>query len=409
MPAGFPLIQSLIDDHIELYRDLHAHPELSMQEERTARIITERLQKLGAEPQRCGGTGVVGVIRNGAGPVVAFRADIDGLPLKEQTGKPYASTETGTLPDGTEVPVMHACGHDSHATAALSMAAHMAENKNVWSGTLVMVFQPGEEIAAGSAALVADGIWDTFPKPELLLGQHLSALPEGHIQTRPGHAMALADSWKVTVKGVGAHGSQPHRSVDPIVQAAFMITRLQTVVSREVNPVIPAVVTVGTISGGLKENIIAPEATFTLNIRTVEEEARAEVLDKIRRILKGEAAASGAPEPVIEELYRFPRCYNDPEATGPVLQALADELGEHAVNGDSPLRMGSEDVGRLADTIGVPMVFWWFGGHDPEDFESDAAPAANHSPHFAPNDLRVVRAGTRSALAAVLSRLGTSE
>lgn len=406
MPAGVALDQAILDDHVELYRDLHSHPELSMQEERTVRIITERLERIGAEPQRCGGTGVVGVLRNREGPVIAFRADIDGLPLKEDTGKPYASTATGHLPDGTEVPTMHACGHDSHVAGALSMAAHMAAHKDAWSGTLVLIFQPGEETASGSAAMVADGIWSRFPKPELLLGQHLAALPEGHIQTRPGHAMALADSWRVTVKGVGAHGSQPHRSVDPIVQAAYMITRLQTVVSREVNPVVPAVVTVGTISAGLKENIIASEAVFTLNIRTVDEESRVEVLDRVRRILTAEAEASGAPAPEIEELYRFPRCYNGPDVTPAVVAALAEELGEDAVDGDAPLRMGSEDVGRLGDSIGVPMVFWWFGGHDPADFDGDASPAANHSPHFAPVDTRVVRAGTRAGLAAVLSRLG---
>ncbi|NLS10468.1 amidohydrolase [Nesterenkonia sp. MY13] len=405
MPQGIPLDQAILDKHLEVYHDLHANPELSMQEQRTAEVITGHLQALGANPQPCGGTGVVGVIENGPGPVVAFRADIDGLPVKEDTGLPYASTATGRLPDGTEVPTMHACGHDTHITAALSMAAHLVANRQAWSGTLVLIFQPGEETAAGSAAMLADDIWQKIPVPEIVLGQHVSNLPEGHIHTRPGHAMALADSWRVTVHGEGAHGSRPHDSIDPITQAAYMITRLQTVVSRETNPSIPAVVTVGTISGGLKENVIAAQAEFTLNIRTVDEESRELVLSRIRRILEAEAAASGAPAPTVEELYRFPRCYNSPELTPQVVAALAAELGEEAVNGEADRRMGSEDVGRFADDLGIPQVFWWFGGHDPASF-AEGTPAGGHSPFFAPEDTRVVRAGTRAAMAAVLSQLG---
>lgn len=403
MPLGIALDQTILDEHLEIYRDLHAHPELSMQEERTARVITQHLEKLGANPQRCGGTGVVGVVDNGEGPVVAFRADTDGLPVKEDTGLPYASTATGTLPDGAEVPTMHACGHDSHVTSALSMAAHLVANKAVWSGTLVLIFQPGEETAAGSAAMIADGLWEKVPRPDIVLGQHVSNLPEGHIQTRPGHAMALADSWKVTVHGQGAHGSRPHDSIDPIAQAAYMITRLQSVVSRELDPTTPAVVTVGTISGGLKENVIAAEAEFTLNIRTVAEDSRELVLSRVRRVLEAEAAASGAPTPTVEELYRFPRCYNDPAATPGVVDALCAEFGPDAVQGDAPRRMGSEDVGRFGDDLGVPMVFWWFGGHDPSCFEN-GTPAGGHSPFFAPEDTRVVRAGSRAAISAVLSQ-----
>ena len=404
MPS-LPLTPGTLPEYVELYRHLHAHPELSMQEQQTAELITRRLAAVGADPKPCGGTGVVGVLRNGDGPVIAWRADTDGLPVLEQTGLPYASTATGILPDGAEVPVMHACGHDSHTTAGLALVELLATNRDLWAGTLVAIFQPGEETAAGAVAMVDDGLWDLAPRPEVVLGQHSTALPRGRVQIKAGDAMAMADSWRVTLHGRGSHGSQPQRSIDPVVMAAHAITRLQTVVSRETSPLTPAVVTVATIHAGLKENVIPSEAELTLNIRTTEPTSRERVLAGVRRIIEAEAAASGAPAPSIDVLYRFPRLYNDPAHTAHVATALRAGLGDDAVEEMTTIRMGSEDVGYLGDSIGVPTVYWFFGGHDPQTYDEATTPGG-HSPFYAPGDGGIVETGIRAALSAVLAYLG---
>lgn len=365
----------------ETYRHLHRNPELSMQEHRTAEFIERRLDEIGIEHFRCGGTGVVGIHRNGDGPVVGFRADSDGLPIQEDTGADYASTATGELADGTTVPVMHGCGHDTHVSSALATAALMARQTDGWSGTIVWLFQPGEETAAGAAAMVADGLWDRAPKPEVVFGQHVfPSVPSGSIAVSRGTAMALADSLRVTVFGTQSHGSQPQNAIDPIVLGAHMVTRLQTIVSRELAPQEPAVVTCGTFHAGLKENIIPDRAEFTLNIRTLTEESRNRVLPAITRIVNAEAEASAAPQPQIEEIYRFPRLYNDPERTEHVIAALRAELGDDRIV-EVPPAMGSEDFGWLADSIGVPCVFWFFGGFAAEN----TSPPVNHSPFFLPD------------------------
>ncbi|NKX53109.1 amidohydrolase [Arthrobacter mobilis] len=383
------------------YRHLHTHPELSMQEHRTAEFIAAELAALGVEHFRCGGTGVVGILRNGDGPVVAFRADTDGLPIAEDTGLDYASRDTGTLADGTIVPVMHGCGHDTHVAALLAAARVLARHTNAWSGTVVLLFQPGEETAAGAAAMVEDGLWDRAPRPEVVLGQHVMPLQAGTINISTGTAMAMADALRVTVYGKQSHGSQPQAGIDPIVLGAHIITRLQTIVSRELDPTTPAVVTSGTFHAGLKENIIPDRAEFTLNIRTFEQETRDQVLAAIRRIVSAEAAASAAPEPTVEEIYTFPRCYNDPQTTAGIAAALRAELGQDNVV-DAPPLMGSEDFGHLADSIGVPSVYWMFGG-----FDLAAGPAPmNHSPFFGPVMEPTLSTGARAAVAALLSRLG---
>jgi len=383
-----------------LYRHLHAHPELSMQENATAARIEAELDAMGVENFRCGGTGVVGTITNGAGPVVAFRADTDGLPIAEATGVDYASTARGVLDDGTEVPVMHGCGHDTHVTAALTMARVLLRERDRWSGTLVLVFQPGEETAAGARAMIDDGLWDRAPRPEVVLGQHVMPLRAGHVNYSRGNAMAMADSLKVTIFGKQSHGSQPQNSIDPIVIGAHTVARLQTIVSRELGPLRPAVVTVGTFHAGLKENIIPDRAEFTLNIRTFEEPVRTQVLAAVRRIVSAEAAAGAAPEPMVEELYSFPRCHNDPDATDRVAAALRRVLGDAHVHEQQPL-MGSEDVGHLADSIGVPQVYWMFGGFDGPAEEMPV----NHSPFFAPVPEPTLATGTAAALTAVLAYL----
>lgn len=389
----------------DLYRNLHANPELSMQEYRTSALIQNELEKAGIETFLCGGTGVVGILRNGEGPVVAFRADIDGLPIKEETGLPYASSATGVLADGTEVPVMHGCGHDVHAATLLTAAKLLAGAKEHWAGTVVLIFQPGEETAAGARAMVEDGLWNKAPKPEVVYGQHVMPGLAGTLQYATGHTMTQADSWKVTLQGRQSHGSQPQDAIDPIVLGAHIITRIQTIVSREIDPRRAAVVTVGTFHAGLKENIIPAHAEFTLNIRTFDDEVRSTVLKALRRIIRAEADASNAPEPVIEELYTFPRNYNDPRATADVVKALQQELGEGNVKEVEPL-MGSEDFGVLAETIGVPSVFWFLGGHLEETMAADPMPV-NHSPFFAPVLEPTLSAGVQAATAAILSKVGT--
>ncbi|MER2136368.1 MAG: amidohydrolase [Arthrobacter sp.] len=387
----------------ELYRTLHAAPELSMQEHGTAALIEEHLEALGISSFRCGGTGVVGVLANGEGPVAAFRADTDGLPIPEHTGLPYASTARGRLADGTEVPVMHGCGHDTHVTALLTTAKLLSRSRDSWAGTVVFLFQPGEETAAGAAAMVQDGLWEKAPKPDVVLGQHVMPGLAGTIQYASGNAMTQADSWKVTLHGRQSHGSQPQDSVDPIVLGAHIITRIQTIVSRELDPRRAAVVTVGTFHAGLKENIIPDRAEFTLNIRTFDDGVRAHVLDALRRIIAAEAAASAAPDPEIEELYTCPLNYNDPDQTTEVMAAMRVALGEDQVSEVAPL-MGSEDFGHLAQSIGVPSVYWFFGGHSAETLEADRVPM-NHSPYFAPVLEPTLSTAVEAALVSLLSRL----
>ncbi|WGD37414.1 amidohydrolase [Lysinibacter sp. HNR] len=403
---GVEVADTFIDEHVDRYVYLHQNPELSSQEFRTAEYIESRLTELKIENFRCGATGVVGVIRNGEGPTVAFRADTDGLPIREETGFSYASTQTGELPDGSTAPVMHGCGHDTHITSALALAQYLVTNPHAWAGTVVLIFQPAEETAAGAMAMIDDGLWNRAPRPAVVLAQHVLPFEAGKIVIREGHMASLADSWKVTVRGVGAHGSQPDQSIDPVVLAAYMVTRLQTVVSREVPSHTSVVVTVGTFHAGLKENIIPAEAVFSINVRTPEEETRTRVLAAIRRIILAEAEASGAPEPLIEEINRFPRCYNDPAQTRVVTQALQDAFGGDSVI-NAPLGAGSEDAGWLSDAIGVPGVYWAFGGFSPEKFADGRPPAVNHSPLFGPDPRLAITHGIAAALAGVLAYVGS--
>ncbi|MFF2244350.1 amidohydrolase [Arthrobacter sp. NPDC058130] len=389
----------------KLYRHLHANPELSMQEHRTARLISDHLIAIGAETFSCGGTGVVGVLRNGVGPVVGFRADIDGLPIKEETGLDFASQATGALADGTQVPVMHGCGHDMHITAALTAAALLAGATDAWSGTLVFLFQPGEETAAGAQSMVDDGLWNRAPKPEVIYGQHVMPSLAGTVSISRGTAMAMATSWKVTVRGRQAHGSQPQEAIDPIVLGAHILVRLQTIVSRELDPMQSAVVTIGTFHGGLKENIIPAMAEFTLNVRTFDQKVHEAVLASIRRIIRAEAEASSAPPPEIEELYSFPLCYNDPTATDQLIQEFRVMIGEEEVR-EIPPMMASEDFGTLATAISVPSVYWTFGGYTAETLKADGHIAGNHSPQFAPALEPTLSTGVRAAMTAILSKVG---
>ncbi len=390
---------------LSFYRHLHANPELSMQEHATAEFIEGHLDTLGIEHFRCGGTGVVGVLRNGAGPVVGFRADTDGLPILEDSTVDYRSTARGVLADGTEVPVMHGCGHDTHVAALMTATEMLVARRETWSGTVVLIFQPGEETAAGAQAMVEDGLWDRAPHPEVIFGQHVMPGLAGTVEVVAGPAMAYADSWKVTLRGEQSHGSQPQDSIDPIVLGAHIVTRLQGIVSREISARESAVVTVGTFHAGLKENIIPDSAEFTLNVRTMDEEVRTTVLAALRRIISAEAQASGAPEPVIEELYRFPRNFNDLDATASLAEALRGALGAENVKDGEP-KMGSEDFGALPGALGVPSVFWFFGGFDAQAVDAGTAPV-NHSPRFVPVPEPTLWTAATAALAAVRSKLGS--
>ncbi len=397
-PAAGSLITVLTEEQSavmhQMYKHLHANPELSMQEHRTAQYIGEPLNALGIENFICAGTGVVGIQRNGDGPVVGFRADTDGLPIQEDTSADYASTARGTLADGNDVPVMHGCGHDTHITAALTAAVRLAEQTDAWQGTVVWIFQPGEETAAGAQAMLDDGLWEKAPRPDIILGQHVFPFAAGSIALTGGPSMTMADSLKVTLKGRQAHGSQPQESIDPIVLGAHIITRLQTLVSRELNPQQSAVVTCGTFHAGLKENIIPDKAEFTLNVRTFSEKVRTQMLSGIKRIINAEAMASNAPQPQIEMFNSFPKLHNDLEHTEIVRKVLTSELGDGKVI-QMPPAMGSEDFGALGDSIDAPYVYWFFGGFVP----GESTPPSNHSPRFLPDYEPALATGVRAVLA----------
>ncbi|MHC5262735.1 amidohydrolase [Streptomyces sp. UC4497] len=395
-----------------LYEDLHAHPELSFQEFRTAAVVAERLREQGWEvTEGVGGTGVVGVLANGEGPVVLLRADMDGLPVKERTQLPYASQEMGVDGEGIKVPVMHACGHDMHVTCLLGASAQLAAARGEWRGTVVAVFQPAEEVG-GAPAMIADGFPDRFPRADVCLGQHVSPAPVGLVGTRPGPVMAASDSLRVRLHGRGGHGSTPETTVDPIVMAAAVVMRLQTVVSREVGAAQTAVVTVGSLHAGTKENIIPDTAELRINIRSTTPAVRERVLAAVERIVRAEAAASGAPEePEITALHSFPVTVNDADATGTVLTAIAEVLGRERVFTLPEPLTGSEDFGTFGTALGVPSVFWHFGGGDPALFAhidpdallTDGLPdtvPANHSPYFAPVPEPTIHTGVTALLAA---------
>lgn len=406
LPGGARITPEFQEELHTLYRELHGMPELSMQEHQTAALIIARMKGLGYETFVSGGTGVVAIMLNGDGPVVGFRADTDGLPVAEDTGLEYASSARGTLPDGTEVPVMHACGHDTHITSAIGAATLLAGSRDTWSGTVVFLFQPGEETAEGAVAMVADGLWDRAPAPEVIFGQHVSSGRTGEVEVSTGPAMAMADSWRVTVHGRGGHGSRPEETIDPVLLAAHMVVRIQSIVSREVHPQNSVVVTIASFHAGVKENIIPAKAEFTVNVRNLDVGVREKVLAALRRVIAAEARASGAPEPEIKEMYTFPLLFNDPEATEALKTALAAVLGKDKII-DRPAEMGSEDFGHLPDAIGVPGVYWFFGGMPDELVNGDVPVPSNHSPFFAPVIEPTLTTGVTAAFTAIMSRVGT--
>ena len=374
-----------------IYKDVHAHPELSMQETRTAGIAADHLRTAGYQvTPGVGKTGVVGLLRNGEGPVVMLRADMDALPVQEATGLPYASKVASNDSSGKAVPVMHACGHDMHVTWLIGAATLFAKSRAAWKGTLMPVFQPAEEIAAGAQAMIDDGLFKRFPKPDVVLGQHVMVGSSGVVSSRAGVITSAGDSLQIRLFGRGAHGSMPQASIDPVVMAAATVLRLQTIVSREVAANEAAVVTIGSLQAGTKENVIPDEALIKLNIRTFDEGVRKRVLAAIERIVNAEAAASGAPKkPEITPLDRYSLVRNDPEATKRVGDAFRRHFSADRVQESQPTT-ASEDFGCFGAEWGVPSVFWFVGGTDPEIYskaEKDGSVGdipTNHNPRFAP-------------------------
>lgn len=384
-----------LGDLARIYRDLHTHPELAFQEERTAGIVAGWLRELGYETVTgVGRTGVVGVLRNGAGPTVLLRADMDALPVREQTGLDYASTARTVDADGREVPVMHACGHDVHVTCLLGAAANLAAASPSWRGTLLLVFQPAEETGQGARAMIDDGLFGRFGTPDVVLGQHVSPLPAGMLGLTSGAAFAAADSLRVVLHGKGAHGSRPEASVDPVLMAAATVMRLQGIVSREIAGTDTAVVTVGAMHAGTRENTIPDEAELLLSVRTFDDAVRTKTLAAIERIVRAEAAASGAQsDPEITVQGSSPAVVNDAGACARLGEAFSGGLGQVLVLDPGPVT-GSEDVGLLATASGAPCAYWLLGGSDPALFANAGSIAgaetivrslpANHSPLFAP-------------------------
>ncbi|KAF1029557.1 MAG: Hippurate hydrolase [Burkholderia plantarii] len=385
LTATAAAIDTLLPELDAIYRDLHQHPELSMQETRTARVA--------------------GVLRNGEGPVVMLRADMDALPVTEATGLPYASTVTARDEEGIEVGVAHACGHDLHVTWLMGAARLLSEHRDAWRGTVLAVFQPGEEVGTGAQSMIDAGFVERFPKPDVILGQHVMVGPAGTVGHRAGTILSAGDSLKIRLFGRGSHGSQPQTSVDPVILAALTTLRLQTIVSREIAPQDSAVLTIGALQAGTKENIIPEEATLKLNMRTYDEDVRDTMLGAIRRICCAESVASNSPrEPEFTTLSRYPMTINDAAATGRVSTAFDAWFGERAY--ETPPAAASEDFSVFGRTWGVPYVFWFVGGTDPDTYararaekQINALPS-NHSPRFAPVLDPTLRTGLEAMLCA---------
>ena len=410
----FPLVEGV-------YVDLHKNPELSHSEQRTASVVAEWLTRTGYEVHKgVGGTGVVGILRNGPGPTVMLRADMDALPLEEKTGLPYASTAKAVDDEGTEVPVMHACGHDAHTACLVGVADLLSETRQEWAGTLMIVAQPGEETLDGAQGMIDDGLYDRFGRPDVILGQHLGPQPAGLISHRAGIILGAANAYRVRVFGEGGHASQPHTTVDPVLIAANIVSRLQGVVSREISPSEMAVLTVGRIQAGTKANIIPDEAYLEISTRALNENVTEQLERAIERIVRAEAAASGAGrEPLVERFQGSGVTHNDPTSTSDVAAAHLAYFGEEYVIHLPDPSPSTEDFCRFGlpeDPQPIPYVFWFVGAtpHDvweaaPGDtpYEKMGNVPSNHSPFFSPAREPTLRAGLAAMTVAALSYLGS--
>lgn len=360
------------------------------------------------------GTGVVGIVQNGPGPVVMLRADMDGLPVLEETGLPYASKARAQIADGDEVPVMHACGHDMHMACLLGAAEHLSATRDEWTGTLIALFQPAEENGGGAQAMVDDGLYARIPLPDIVLGQHVFPFVSGSLGAHAGAAMAAVDSLQIRLFGRGGHGSEPETTIDPVVMAAATVMRLQGIVSREIGAQEAAVVSIGSLQVGRESNVVANEALMGLSIRSFSEDVRTRVLSAVNRIVCAEASASGATvPPEISSEGRYPVTINSPEATDRTMRAFRRAFGDRRVIDPGPIA-ASEDVGNLATAAGAPLVYWMLGGCDAQEhaeatgagtFRQDIP--SNHSPKFAPVMQPTLNTGVESLIVAAREWLGS--
>ena len=410
-PASTAAVQAVLPQMETLYVDLHSHPELSFHEQRTAATLADGLQKLGFDVTTgVGKLGVVGVLKNGAGPTVMLRTELDALPVKEQTGLPYASQVTTNNDAGVEVPVAHACGHDLHMSAWMGTATLLSKARDQWRGTLVLIGQPGEETVGGASAMLKDALYTRFPRPDYVIAVHDDAeLPAGTVGITPGYAYANVDSVDITIYGKGGHGAMPQKTVDPIVIAARTVLSLQTIVSRELNPSDPAVITVGSIHGGTKHNIIPDQVHLQLTVRSYKEDVRKHLLSAIERIARAEAEAAGAPKPPLVEFSEPTYAvYNDPHLTERAAVVLRRRFGDSKVVRVEP-RMIAEDFSEYG-RAGVPATDLWIGAVNPAKYEAAKASGqplpSLHSPQFAPYLKPTLETAIEAETAVMLDLLG---
>ncbi len=406
-------VQSVLPDAKALYLDLHEHPELSSHETQTAAKLAGKLRALGYDvTEHIGGTGIAAVMKNGSGPTVMLRTELDALPVEEKTGLPYASKVKTKDASGADIPVMHACGHDVHMASMEGTAAVMARSKDTWHGTLVLIGQPAEETITGAAAMLKDNLFSRVPRPDVAVAMHVgNELPAGKVGVVSGIYDTNADSIRVTIYGKGGHGSAPHTAIDPIVIAARTILALQTISSREVKPGELAVVTVGYIRAGTKNNIIPDQAELGLTVRSYKQDVRQKVLLAITRITKAEAAAGGAPrEPLIEKYETTDAVYNDPALAQRLTSALQAKLGKNNVVAEEPMT-ASEDFSYFVEQ-GIPGFYFSLGGADPQKLAQAKAAGtqlpSNHSPLFAPDVEPAMETGITAEVAVLRNLFSAS-
>lgn len=398
---------------MDVYKHLHANPELSSMETETAAYLAKRMKKLGFDvTENFGGTGVVSIMENGPGKTIMIRADMDGLPVKENTGLSFASKVIKKDRFGEEFPVMHACGHDIHMTTFLGAAQELVANKDLWSGTLVMILQPAEEISHGAKDMIKAGLFKKFPKPDYNLALHAnSAMPAGMVGITSGYALANVDSVDITVKGIGGHGAYPQTTKDPIVLASQIVLALQTIVSREVAAQESAVVTVGSIHGGSKHNIIGEEVKLQLTIRSYSDETRDGLLASIKRISENMGRVAGLPDdklPVVEIKDEYtPAAYNNPELAARAMKTMKDVIGAENVIASEPV-MGGEDFGRYGRTDAkIPGMIYWLGAGDAKEVKAAKKAGKSmpslHSPFFKPDAATAIPVGVDTMTATAVT------
>lgn len=406
-------IEASLPELEQLYLHLHQNPELSNQEIQSAKRLAQEFKALGMTvTEQVGGHGVVAIYKNGDGPTVMIRADMDALPITEETGKSYASKVTTLNEHNQTVGVMHGCGHDVHMTSLVGTAKQLMNNKGMWQGTLMLVAQPAEEVGSGAKAMIKDELFTRFAKPDAVLGLHVSAsLPAGKVAVAPGYALANVDSVDITVRGKGGHGAYPHTTIDPVIIAARLVLALQTITSREISPLKPSVITVGSIHGGAKHNVISNEVKLQLTLRSYDPEVRDQQVAAIKRIANGIGLSAGLPESLLPEVYvheeqRIPSTYNEPSLAVSVEQSLVKALGRSHVETSEPV-MAGEDFGLFGRTEeALPITIFWLGAVEPEQYATSKAKGLTlpslHSSKFAPDYPLTIKTGvtamTQSAL-----------